>query len=130
MREAVPGVVWFVTGLHTGDALLRIEWHEQAPPVPGEDYQEVVEVSFTPRRAALALTGFGSHACVTLPRAVPTRLRYSIRGIDAGQELDTRIDEPAPEHGLIQLWPAPPRADAVLRCESRAGRYWHTVPRR
>ena len=50
--------------------------------------------------------------------------------MDEGQELDTPEDgETAPDRYLLQLWPAPPEPDAVVREGSESAAYWHGVAR-
>ncbi|MFJ3404100.1 hypothetical protein [Promicromonospora sp. NPDC090134] len=51
--------------------------------------------------------------------------------MDAGHDMDTPgDDQTAPDSYLLQLWPAPPTADAILQQVSENAAYWHTVPAR
>jgi len=47
--------------------------------------------------------------------------------MDAGRDLDTAVEEPAPDSYLLQLWPASPAADAVVARHSAIADYWHGV---
>jgi hypothetical protein len=49
-------------------------------------------------------------------------LRYHARGMDAAQQADTS-EEPIDEY-LLQIWPEPSNAPAVLKRTSDAARYW------
>lgn len=53
---AEPGCLSMVTGLHTGGVPVRIEAHDEEPPV-GAEWEEVVEVSCTEHVAALEEQG-------------------------------------------------------------------------
>ena len=61
LGAAVPGVLSFVTGLHTGAVPLQILWHDHAPAEPGAEYLDVVEASFQPQQAELLLWTFHEH---------------------------------------------------------------------
>lgn len=125
LGAAVPGVLSFMTGLHTGAVPLRILWHEWEPSHPAAAFDDVVEVTFQPSQTELMLWTFQEHHRVTLPRAINLRARYSVAGMDAGKELDTRIDTAAVERAMLELWPAAAEKDVVLRSGSRTGAYWH-----
>ena len=51
------------------------------------------------------------------------RLRVSAKGRDQGHA-DDFSDHPVDAY-LLQMWPAPPQADSVLRAGSEDARYWH-----
>ncbi|MFB9903106.1 hypothetical protein [Allokutzneria oryzae] len=42
---ARPGMLWLTTGPHTGTVGFEVELHDACPPI-GDDWEEVVEVSF------------------------------------------------------------------------------------
>lgn len=92
LGAAVPGVLSFVTGLHTGAVPLQILWHDHAPAEPGAEYLDVVEASFQPQQAELLLWTFHEHYSVTLPAVTSLRARYSVAGMDEGNEMDTRVE--------------------------------------
>ncbi len=127
LGAAVPSVLSFVTGLHTGTVPLQIVWHDLAPTEPGPEYLDVVEAAFQPRQAELLLWTFDYSYPVTLPAVASLRARYSIAGMDEGNEMDTCFDEPPVEHELLDLWPSSVIGDAILRSDSRTGAYWHAA---
>ena len=125
----LPHQLAMVTGLHTGDVPFRVEWHDAAPPVDPA-WEEVVEASVDLPDADCELSAFEDLATVTLPVTGWHRARYCASGMDAGRELDTTDDDaPAPDRYLLQLWPAPPRPDAVVRVTSEVAAYWHSTTR-
>ena len=118
-----------VTGLHTGEVPLVVTWSEGAPEVD-EEWEDVVEVSVDLSTPDLTIATFESAYGCTIPQPGWHRARYCVAGMDEGQELDTpEDDETAPDRYLLQLWPAPPGPDAVLREGSEIAAYWHGVAR-
>jgi hypothetical protein len=125
----VPHQLGMVTGLHTGEVPLVVTWDEAAPPVD-EEWEDVVEVSVDLSTPDLTIATFESAYGCTIPQAGWHRARYCVSEMDEGQELDTpEDDETAPDRYLLQLWPAPPEPDAVLREGSEIAAYWHGVAR-
>lgn len=55
--------------------------------------------------------------------AASYRLRVSARGRDAGAA--DEFAEGVLDHYLLELWPAPPQPDAIVRTGSDDARYWH-----
>lgn len=113
-----PGALAMVTGLHTGDVPVRIEWHDEEPS-PSPEWEEVVEASFTPGDDEYLLAAFDdTRELGALPRT-PLRARWHASGMDAANEADLRMDgEPAVDRYLLQLWPAPTAPDAVIQVTS------------
>ena len=52
----VPGFVWLITGLHTGEVALTVQVHGDAPDLD-DRWEEVVEVAFHPGHRPAALVG-------------------------------------------------------------------------
>ncbi|MFF5858627.1 hypothetical protein ACFY8B_23870 [Streptomyces sp. NPDC012751] len=126
----VPGVLWLITGLHTGDVGFDVEVHDEAPlldPV----WEDAVEVSFCPISEHTRLVQWAGEAAWELGLALTDyRVRYCARGMDTGRDLDTRASgEPQADSYLLQFWPAPPRPDRVIRQTSRNAAYWHRYAR-
>ncbi|WP_116114453.1 hypothetical protein [Amycolatopsis ruanii] len=123
---AVPGLLFLTTGLHTGNVEVTVEVLDAPPPV-GPDWEDVVEVSFRPATATVRLVQWTAEASWPLDLApVSYRVRYCASGMDRARERDTRLDgEPLLDRYLLQLWPAPPAADAVVRQTSAIAAYWH-----
>jgi hypothetical protein len=126
---AMPGYLFLITGLHTGEVGFTAEVHDEAPPVD-ESWQEIVEASFRPEGAA-SLLGWAGEWYQPLDLAQTCyRVRYCATGMDEGHAEDTRLeDEPQLDRYLLQLWPAPPEPDTVIKQTSEIAAYWHQVAR-
>jgi hypothetical protein len=123
------GRVSMITGLHTGDVSLTIEWLPNQPVV-GAEWEDVVEVPFVIEQAELTLSSFETFISVEVPQTGPHRVRYRASGMDAGKELDTTEEgEQAPDRYLLQLWPASLAPEAILRETAAIATYWHGVAR-
>lgn len=126
---AVPGVLWLVTGLHTGDVGFTVEVHDRAPALDPA-WEDIVEVSYRPQDAYTALVQWGGEAAYDLGlREIDYRVRYCAQGMDRGRALDTRLDEEQADRYALQFWPAPPEPDRVLRQTSEQAAYWHRSTR-
>jgi hypothetical protein len=125
---AVPGFLYLITGLHTGNVHLTVELLDAAPPV-GDGWEDVVEVSFRPETAKVVLVQWAGEASWPLALApLSYRVRYSVSGMDQAHAQDTRMDEdPALDRYLLQLWPAPAAPDEIIRQTSEGAAYWHEV---
>lgn len=123
---ADPNGVYVSLARRSGGSSVRMVVLDLQPPSPDGAWEDVVEVSTTipedsePRWVAWAGMGEGPLGSL-LPGSY--RLRVSARGRDEGAANEF-ADEPV-DHYLIQMWPAPLEADAVLRTESRNAGYWH-----
>lgn len=100
-------------------------------PLPvATDWEEVVEVSFAAWPGEYALTAFDVGAELALPGPGSYRARWHASGMDHARRADVRMnDEPALDRYLLQLWPASPTADTIVRQTSEAAGYWHGVAR-
>jgi len=127
---AVPGLLYLITGLHTGSTRITIEVLDAPAPI-GNEWQDVVEASFRPATAKVALVEWGYGASWPLPLIpIDYRVRYSASGMDPARERDTLLaGEPLLDRYLLQLWPAPPAPDAVIRETSECAAYWHAHAR-
>ncbi|MEU2149633.1 MULTISPECIES: hypothetical protein [Streptomyces] len=123
---AVPGVLWLVTGLHTGNVGFVVEVHDEDPPLD-PIWEDVVEVSFRPVSDRTSLVQWAGEAAWDLNLArTDYRVRYCARRMDEGRQLDTRVSgEPQADNYLLQFWPGQPGADRVVRQTSRNAAYWH-----
>ncbi|MGW3631738.1 hypothetical protein ACWD7F_16480 [Streptomyces sp. NPDC005122] len=128
---AIPGTLWLTTGLHTGNVGFTTEVHDQAPPLDAE-WEDVVEVSFRPASARSTLMEWAGEACWDLGlEETDYRVRYCAKGMDRARQEDTRMDdEPQVDSYLLQLWPAAPAADRVLKQTAAIAAYWHDFARR
>ncbi len=126
---AVPGALWLNTGLHTGNVGFTVEVHDQDPPLDPV-WEDVVEVSFRPVSERTSLVQWAGEAAWDLDLdQTDYRVRYCAQRMDEGRQLDTRgSEEPQADSYLLQFWPAPPRADRVVRQTSQhaASRHRYT----
>jgi len=123
---AVVGVLSMVTGTHTGYVRLRVEWLAAEPALDGQ-WEDVVEVSFTPLSTEARLSAFEEFHRLRLPTDDNLRARFCANDMDEANRQGALPDgrPPATERYLLQLWPADPGPDAVLRETSRLAGYWH-----
>ncbi|CAM2801087.1 hypothetical protein SAXI111661_02295 [Saccharomonospora xinjiangensis] len=130
---ASPGVLFCVTGLHTGSVRLTVEVCDGEPELD-DRWEDVVEVSFRPSGAA-QVTGWCGEWGHDLDLAeCDYRVRYSARDMDAGGQRDTSRDDEdddcedcTVDAYLLQFWPAPKADDVVVRQTSDTAAYWHGV---
>lgn len=127
---AVAGVLSLVTGTHTGPVRLRVEWSATEPPLDAS-WDDIVEASFTPLSTEASLSAFDDFYRLRLDGVDTLRARYCADGMDEAREQDTVPDgaPPTTERYLLQLWPAEPGPDAVLRETSGFAGYWHAAAR-
>ncbi|WP_225890829.1 hypothetical protein [Streptomyces dioscori] len=127
---AIPGALWLTTGLHTGSVGFTVEVHDEAPPVDAV-WEEVVEVSFRPVSGRSSLTEWAGQDSWELDLAeIDYRVRHCGRGMDPARRQDTRLaEEPQVDSYLLQLWPAPPAPDRVIRQTAEIAAYWHDYAR-
>ncbi|HJQ47318.1 MAG TPA: hypothetical protein VJ870_13535 [Amycolatopsis sp.] len=127
---AVPGLLFLTTGLHTGNVEVTVELLDAPPPVR-EDWEEDVEASFRPQSDSVHLMQWAGEASWPLALdQVDYRVRYCASGMDQARAKDTRLaGQPLLDRYLLQLWPAPVAADAVVRQTSASAAYWHAHAR-
>jgi hypothetical protein len=122
----VPGSLFLITGTHTGRVGFTIELHRQEPPLD-DRWEEAVEVSFTADGNGLGLAEWGGGGWYSLD--IPDgdyRVRYWARGMAAGHQGGVPEEgEPPWDSYLLQLWPAAPAADRVVRETTAQAAYWH-----
>ncbi|MER7708639.1 hypothetical protein ABTX81_37890 [Kitasatospora sp. NPDC097605] len=128
---AIPGALFLVTGLHTGSVGFTVEVHDAQPSLDPV-WEDVVEVSFRPVSHRSRLVQWAGEAAWDLDlEERDYRVRYCAYGMDTGRGRDTRFsDEPLVDRYLLQLWPAPPGPECVLRQTSEIAAYWHDYARR
>ncbi|XVU29425.1 hypothetical protein ACQPZJ_20820 [Actinoplanes sp. CA-054009] len=134
-----PGALFLMTGTHSGQVKFAIEVYGVEPPPAAATWEEVVEVSFVPRAATVALVPWGDGALAELELPAPRyRVRYCAAGMDEGskpygafdpdeiEEGDHTYMEQRPDRYLLCLWPDDgERPDAIVRQTSAAAAYWH-----
>ncbi|WP_018683566.1 hypothetical protein [Actinokineospora enzanensis] len=121
---AMPGSLFLITGLHTGDVGFTIEAHETEPSV-GDEWEEVVEASFLPAGPVMLVAWAGERSWPLDLESVSYRVRYCGRGLDEDSWPDLDEEPRVVEHYLLQFWPAPPEPDRIVRESSANATYWH-----
>jgi hypothetical protein len=122
---ALPGELFLMTGLHTGYVQFRVVG--AAEPLPDETWEECVEASFEPSGEVRLVDWDRNLVCnVALDQRQAYRARYHARGMDAGHEADTILEDEAPvdEYRLF-FWPAAAAPDRIVRRTSAQADYWH-----
>jgi hypothetical protein len=129
---AWPGVLALMTGSHTGEVEFTVELHDREPLVD-QAWEDIVEVSFTPRSPQLALVQSTTEQSWPFQLdQVDYRVRFSAVGmqdtpaIDSGSGWDTR---PLPDRYLLQFWPGPWLPDQVLKQTTSFAAHRHAYAR-
>jgi hypothetical protein len=128
LGAAIDGALVMSIGSQYGSIPIRIEVMDSAPPIDPE-WEEVVEASFIGVGGQHVLSSVDDVKLIDLPVGV-FRARWSGSDMDLGSDLGS-TDGVAPDHYLLQLWPAAAvDPDVVLRHTSRCADRWHDVARR
>lgn len=126
---AVPGYLLLRTGLRHGDIGLRVELHA-AEPVLDDEWEDVVEVSFSSGGPGLLLRGPDDVA--PEPVALPPgdyRVRFCGVGMQDGFDEESHDGEPPLDQYLLAFWPAPARDDRIVRTGSAVAARHHRTYR-
>lgn len=121
---SVDGVVFFITGLHTGNIHLCINYLELEPDLdPTQD--EIVEVSFSVPEAGIKLEAWGQEIIkeTNLPQG-SYRIRYSAKNFGKAEETG-QLDEGDIEFYVVEIWPAVYSKDRIIKSTSDNAHYWH-----
>ncbi|UBF26518.1 hypothetical protein K9N68_00450 [Kovacikia minuta CCNUW1] len=123
---ALPGALFLITGLHTGDVGFTVDILD-APSPPDSIWEEIVEVSFTPGLGEIALTDWNANRVCDIPLLKKNyRVRYCARNMDFGDDVDTILEgESTVDFYSLTFWLADPVPDAVVKRTSRKAAYWH-----
>lgn len=127
---ASSGVMFLITGLHTGQVGFTVEVSD-APPEVDSSWEEIVEAPFLVSDSPVALYEWGeaSGQPLLLPEG-QYRARYSARNMQAGNDQDTSVDdETIIDEYRLQLWPASAGPDQVIRQTSAIAAHWHDFAR-
>jgi len=107
-----------------------------APARLDEGWEEIVEVSFSPVTTQLCLAScMGEiYDLPDLQQLGVRRVRYSAARMDEARDAEANLVEREPgaeplDRYLLQLWPAPPAPDRLIRRSSEIAAYWHGCTR-
>ena len=81
------GVLSLVTGTHSGAVRLRVEWLAAEPPLDAQ-WEDVVEVSFTPQSTDARLSAFEEFHPLRLRTVDNLRARFCANGMDDARRQD------------------------------------------
>lgn len=121
----MPAIMFLMTGLHTGIVGITIHLFDADPGID-ESWEEVVEVSFQAPKGAITLMEWAADQGARM--AVPAgsyRARYQGRAMQTANELDTNDNDTPVDTYRLDLWPAPPAPDRVVKQTSTVAAYWH-----
>jgi hypothetical protein len=118
--------VYLHLGRRSGGSHVQVALLDSPPMEPDESWEDVVEVPVTvPSQSQVRLTSWAAESTWDLEvPAASYRLRVSARGRDAGAA--NEFGEGVVDYYLLELWPAAPEPDAIVRVGSDDARYWHT----
>ncbi|WP_372659876.1 hypothetical protein [Amycolatopsis kentuckyensis] len=121
------GLATVACGVHTGYVSVRVELHDDEPPVSVDEWDDVVEVSLTAPRGQLRIVGLMSdisHELPVMSHRGPGnyRLRVHARGRDeAAYPTVSDGSSVPPEILLVQSWPHGASAQHVHKTTDRYG---------
>ncbi|WP_369744478.1 hypothetical protein [Paenarthrobacter sp. AMU7] len=122
-----PDGIYVHFGRRSGGSDVRIILLDEPPGMNSDSsWEDIVEVSFTlPEGQHMRWASWAAETTGEL-RDVPPgsyRLRTSAKGRDAGE--DGEFSEEVIDYYLLEMWPASPQPDAILRSSSKSAEYWH-----
>ena len=127
---AIPGQLFLVFGTHTGHVHLSIRICSDEPTL-SEEWEEVVEVPFSPPTGTeVGFVDWNREVWAPVPLLPGTyRARYSAKNFRLAELGDQDFDPSGEcvERYELVFWPAPIRADAILKVTSLHAKYWHEV---
>jgi hypothetical protein len=132
LLAAAPGFVAVTCGVHVGNVSVTVELWDDPPSRDLASWDDVAEVSVTWPAERIMVSGettdTGPDFSIVLPAAPAAsfRVRDSVRNRDAGEDRSDR--DPVEQH-LIQIWPAAPAADELLKAADQTGLIWRISER-
>ncbi len=122
---SVEGIIFFVTGLHTGNITLTINYLDSEPDID-DLHNEIVEASFKVSDSGIRLEAWGEEVKEKMPLLPGTyRIRYSAKNFGLAEELG-KYDEGDVEFYRIEIWPAPYAEDNIIKVTTESAKYWHS----
>ncbi|OXM49657.1 hypothetical protein CFP75_17960 [Amycolatopsis alba DSM 44262] len=129
LLAVAPGFVAVTCGVHFGDITVTTEVWSGRPEPDLVPWQDVAEVSVTWPTARIGVCGTETDIAADIPVTLPPapensfRVRDSVRHRDAGED---RGPDDLRENHLIQIWPAAPRQDELLKATDKTGELWRS----
>ncbi|WP_369746458.1 hypothetical protein [Paenarthrobacter sp. AMU7] len=124
---AAPNGVYINLGRRSGGSDMCIVLLDKRPATePDSAWEDIVEVSFAlPPGHDLRWASWADETKGELANVPPGsyRLRVSAKGRDEGH--DGEFSEEVVDHYLLEMWPATPKPDAIVRSKSQSAEYWH-----
>lgn len=119
------GVVFFITGLHTGNITLKVILHSSEPELD-QSKDEIVEASFTVSDLPMKLEAWGGELVKDTELSPGTyRIRYGAKNFGVAEELG-KFEEGDIECYDVDIWPAPYSKDEIIKVTSEQAMYWHS----
>lgn len=123
------GVVFFITGLHTGNITLNVNSLTTEPKLD-KSKEEIVEASFVVSDSAMILEAWGEALKQdTLLPPGEYRIRYSAINFGAAEDLG-KFEDGDIECYDVDIWPAPYAEDKIIKVTSEQAKYWHSEIRK
>jgi hypothetical protein len=125
LEQGPFGVVGVVCGTHTGPIHFDVQWHDSAPAVDFDGWEEIAETDFECGSGRISL-GSAFDWPMDIEAAFGPgvyRLRVHARGRDEGDDGE-EIDDVSVEHHMIALWPTAPAPMIFHKATDRTGAYW------
>ncbi|MCH8622338.1 hypothetical protein [Undibacterium sp. TS12] len=124
---AVPGSLFLITGLHTGEVEFTLEVLDAEPPID-DRWEEIVEVSLDVAELPVLLESWGGDViCETPVGKGCYRVRYCALAMDEGHE--SLGEDGIVDFYRLSVWPSPKTGDVVVKQTSQSARYWHETVR-
>lgn len=122
---ACPNIIFFITGLHTGNIHLDVNVLKSSPGLD-DQFSEIVEASFSLDDTSLSLNDWNGD--ISIPLQLPPgeyRVRYS--AFDFGKAEETnQLEEGDVEFYKVDIWPAQTQGDVIIKVTSEEAKYWHS----
>jgi hypothetical protein len=119
-----------IVGAQVDSVALTVTTHRNEPVACLDDYQDVVELSYSSTQEKLNIITWGEGCVdeVRLPTSPgPLRIRYHLRNMDLSGRIPGATGQPHVGECLLQIWPAPMDEDHRLKITSMTARFWHPV---
>lgn len=125
---ATPGVIFLITGLHTGAVGMTVDVSDSPPPL-ANSWHEVVEAPFSVSpeyEDEVRLEEWGGKRICTIPLSAGSyRVRYCARNMGHASSVSCLVDEEPIDFYALYFWPASLAPDAVIKQTSGMAADYH-----